>query len=176
MNPFANGAAWLVNQAIIAETPDEEMLALGHMDTKTTLVADKMFKDEIPSQFVNKRGIAHVTDSAATIKLDSYAPNHLTYSYSATKPSLAVFSEIYYKDGWNAYVDGKEAEYFRANYLLRAMPLPAGQHKIEFKFEPKTHEIGCDIMIASGIILVVAIVVLVVFYVRRSKKETTENQ
>ena len=78
----------------------------------------------------------------SSITLDIYKPNYLRYNSQTQFPALAVFSEIYYKDGWNVYIDGEKSDYFRANYVLRAMQVPAGNHTIEFKFEPKVYKIG----------------------------------
>lgn len=170
-NPYANGPAWIVKQAIMAETPDEEMMALGRMDNKQSLVFDKEYKDMVPEEFINKKGVAlaNAVDSAAVISLVSYAPNHLQYSYKSSTKSLAVFSEIYYDKGWNAYVDGKPAEYFRANYLLRAMSLPAGEHKIEFKFEPQSYATGNLLRSIATVLFLLAVGALAVYYYKRKR-------
>ena len=81
----------------------------------------------------------------------------MTYEYSSGKDALAVFSEIYYKPGWNAYVDGEKIAYFRADYLLRAAQLPGGNHKLEFKFEPASYYTGELISLIASIILVLAL-------------------
>ncbi|HCO84916.1 MAG TPA: hypothetical protein DIT95_15495, partial [Arenibacter sp.] len=94
------------------------------------------------------------TDSTASIKLVEYKPNHLTYSSNNTNPGIAVFSEMYYPHGWNAYIDGNLKEHFEVNYVLRALEVPAGNHKIEFKFEPSLIKVGGNITMASSIILV----------------------
>jgi uncharacterized membrane protein YfhO len=94
-------------------------------------------------------------DSADFIKLDSYLPNNLIYTSKANSPQFAVFSEIYYKDGWDAFIDGKPPDYIRANYVLRAMAIPAGTHTVEFKFEPKEYAIGEKMSLASSLILIV---------------------
>ena len=170
-NPYANGPVWIVNQAIMTETPDDEMIALGRMDNKKSLVFDKEYKDLVPAEFINKNGVdlANNSDSTATIALTSYEPNHLQYSYKSAKKSLAVFSEIYYDTGWNAYIDGKPAPYFRANYLLRAMSLPAGEHKVEFMFEPESYERGNLIRNISTVLFLIAVGALAVYYYRRKR-------
>lgn len=96
--------------------------------------------------------------SASTIKLDSYSPNDLVYESKTTKEQLTIFSEIYYDDGWKAFIDGKPTPYFRANYVLRAMVLPAGTHKIEWKFEPREYYTGEKVSLAFNILLILAVV------------------
>ena len=86
--------------------------------------------------------------------MESYHPDHITYSYSAPRDVIAVFSEIYYDKGWNMYIDGKEKPYFRGNYVLRAAQLEAGNHKVEFKFEPTSYYTGEKISLAGSILLV----------------------
>jgi uncharacterized membrane protein YfhO len=93
-------------------------------------------------------------DTTATIKLLKYDVTQLTYQSKTQKEQFAVFSEIYYKDGWNAYIDGKLTDYFRVNYVLRGMKIPAGEHKIEYKFEPKVIHRGGMISLFSYIVLI----------------------
>lgn len=131
LNPYANGNAWLVNKINIAEDANEEMRLVGTIDTKQELVADIRFAQLLPKQ-INK-------DSTAFIRLVSYKPNHLIYDFNAKSDQVAVFSEIYYDKGWNAYINGEKAPYLRANYLLRAMHLNSGNYQIEFKFEPLSY-------------------------------------
>jgi hypothetical protein len=127
-NPFANGPAWFVSSIKMVGTPDDEFKALDNLDSKNVAVVNK-------SKFKLAR-LSHLVDSTATIKIDSYEPNHLVYSSNNAYDGVAVFSEMYYADGWNAYIDGKPTNHFQADYVLRAMRVPAGKHKIEFKLEP----------------------------------------
>ena len=92
-------------------------------------------------------------DSIASIKLKSFKPNYLEYQSSNTNDGFAVFSENYYKDGWNAYIDGELKHHYRVNYLLRGLPIPSGNHKIEFKFEPQVVKTGSKISLASSLLL-----------------------
>ena len=85
--------------------------------------------------------------------MTEYKPNYLRYNSSSAEDGIVIFSEIYYDKGWNAYVDGELSPYFRANYVLRGMQMPKGNHVIEFKFEPNTYKIGETISLASSIIL-----------------------
>ena len=149
VNPYANGNAWLVSQIVTANNADEEMKLTGEINTKTTLVVDKEFANMIPAKLI--------ADSSAKINLVSYEPNHLKYDFNSSTDQMAVFSEIYYDKGWNAYISGKKVPYLRANYLLRAMPLKAGNYQIEFKFEPSSYKIGNTLALSSSIILILLI-------------------
>lgn len=149
VNTNANGNAWFVNKIITAANANEEMKLVGEIDTKTTMVADKEFAALLPAKIS--------PDSAAKIQLASYQPNHLIYEFSSAADQMAVFSEIYYDKGWNAYIDGQKVPYLRANYLLRAMPLKAGNFRIEFKFEPSSYKNGNTLALASSIVLILLI-------------------
>ena len=142
MNNYAYGNAWLVDSVRIADTPDEEM------DLLSTIVVDKALKDSVKSLTFNP--------DDALIQLIKYEPNCLEYSFSSDKQQLAVFSEIFYYTGWKAYIDDKEAPFFRADYLLRAMNLKPGNYKITFRFEPSSYTIGKNIAIISSILLTLA--------------------
>lgn len=145
-NPEANGNAWFVNQIQLVSTADEEMKALDKLDSKkVAVINDKDFE-------VKKTAFAK--DSLASITLDSYQPNDLKYTSINSNDGLAVFSEMYYKNGWNVYVDGNKVEHLRANYVLRALPIPAGKHTIEFKFEPEVVKTGSTITLLSSIVMV----------------------
>lgn len=144
-NPYANGNAWFVKDVLPAENANEEIRLLDSLNTKTTAVVNNEFLSKIPNEKIER-------DSTATIDLFKYQPNHLTYETSTKSPQLAVFSEVYYPEGWNAYVNGKPAEYFRADYVLRAMVIPPGNNRIEFKFEPKVIQTGSTISLVSSIL------------------------
>ncbi|MBO4653952.1 MAG: YfhO family protein [Bacteroidales bacterium] len=132
-NPNAMGNAWFVDSVMLAKTPNEESDALNKINLHNTLVTDVQFKD-----FVKDFRPHH--DSSAAIKLTKYAPDYVEYDYTASQPGTVVFSEIYYPYGWNAYIDGKPVDHFRANYTLRALNVPAGKHHIRFEFRPATVE------------------------------------
>ena len=132
-NPNAFGNAWFVDSVVLANTPNEESDALNTINLHNTLVTDVKFKD-----FVKDFRPNH--DETAQIQLTKYAPDYVEYDYTAAKDGIAVFSEIYYPYGWKAYIDGKPTDHFRANYTLRAMNVPAGQHHIRFEFRPDTVE------------------------------------
>jgi len=147
-NSTAAGNAWIVSSVQFAKDADEEMKAISSFDPKKEAIVDEQYKSLIDLKRVTPGG------PTAMIKLDSYHPDHLVYSYSAPGDVIAVFSEIYYDKGWNMYVDGVQKPYFRADYVLRAAQLEAGNHKVEFKFEPKSYYTGEKISLAGSILLV----------------------
>ena len=128
----ANGAAWFVDRLVAGETPQQEIDLLGTTDLKTTAVVnprDKAFAGEWQAGSTGAD-----TALVRSIALTEYRPNRLKYEYTAPEEAVAVFSEIFYDHGWTAYVDGEEMPYFRADYVLRAMKLPAGKHTVEWRF------------------------------------------
>lgn len=148
-NQFANGAAWFANKIVWADDANAELDAVKTFDSKQTLIIDNRFKNIV--------GTIDLKNDSSTLVMESYLPNHLVYnSYSQSK-EIAVFSEIYYDKGWNAYLNGVKTDYFRANYALRAMVIPKGSHKIEFKFEPETYQKGEKLALIGSILLVLAI-------------------
>lgn len=168
INPYANGNAWLVSKIVPANNADEEMKLLGEINTKRELVADVRFAQGLPQQIS--------TDSTAFIRLKSYQPNHLVYEFSAQKEQVAIFSEIYYDKGWNAYINGEKVPYFRANYLLRAMQLKPGAYEIEFKFEPRSYSIGNAIALTSSILLIISILAYFIWKTRKNKITLQEKE
>jgi membrane protein YfhO len=144
-NPNANGNAWFVSDVKLVNSADEEMKALDKSDTKKTAIINQ--KD-----FPNAAKVASLAkDSLATIQLNVYKPNYLKYTSNNSNKGLAIFSEIYYPKGWIATIDGKEAAILRADYVLRAINVPAGKHTIEFKFEPQVVKTGSMISLFSFI-------------------------
>ncbi len=145
INPLGN--AWFVTEVKMVENANEELDALNGFDPSTTVIVDKRFSDKLTS---------FTKDESSTIKLDmkSYKPNHLTYNLTnINSDQLAVFSEIYYDKGWNAYIDGEKVPYFRSNYVLRSMIIPKGTTKVEFKFNPSSYSTGENVAYASSILL-----------------------
>jgi hypothetical protein len=149
-NPNYNGNAWFVQKVKFVNSPDEEMKALDGLDSKNIALVNKY---EFGSRFKNDLK-EFKKDSTASIKLTSYQPNHLKYTSNNPNPGLAVFSEMYYANGWNATIDGKAASHFRADYALRSMEIPAGKHTIEFKFEPQVVKTGSTIALISFILMI----------------------
>ncbi|TRX10719.1 YfhO family protein [Flavobacterium gawalongense] len=142
-NPNANGNAWFVSEVKLVNSADEEMKALDSLDSKNVVVVNQK-----EFEIKNK---AFAKDSLATITLDSHKPNDLKYTSINSNEGLAVFSEMYYGKGWNAYVDGKKTDHFRVDYVLRGLQIPAGKHTIEFKFEPQVVKTGGTIVLFSSI-------------------------
>ncbi|HEX9981117.1 MAG TPA: YfhO family protein [Flavobacterium sp.] len=151
INPDANGNAWFVEQVKFVNSADEEMKSLDKLDTKKTAVVNR--KDF--GKVLNKA--TFVRDSSSVITLTQYKPNYLKYTSNNSQAGLAVFSEAYYANGWNAYLDGKKQPHFRANYILRAMMVPAGRHTIEFRFEPQVVKTGSNIALISSLIMLLLI-------------------
>ncbi|MBC8047314.1 MAG: YfhO family protein, partial [Fimbriimonadaceae bacterium] len=165
-NPNINGNAWFVDEIKWVNNADEEMAALNDLDSKATAVIDKRFEKDLP-------GFNPDIDSAATIILKSYEPNHVVYDSKTTLPSLAVFSEIYYQPGWKSFIDGKEMPHVRANYILRAMQVPAGDHTIEFKFRPETYYKGESISRISSLAVLLLSVAGIGWLVWQNRKKKT---
>lgn len=165
MNPNHNGNAWFVKDIKWVKDADEEINALSDFRSKETAIIDKRFEQDLA-------GFKPSADSASNIKLTLYQPNKLKYVSDAGSEQLAVFSEIYYDKGWNAYVDGQLVPHFRVDYVLRAMRVPAGHHEIEFRFEPSVIATGERIAYASSFTLYGGLaVVLLLSFLRKNKKE-----
>lgn len=147
INPEANGNAWFVSAVKLVNKPDDVMKALDHIDTKNVAVFNV---HEHEGKFKSAR-LKKDWDTTGTIKVVEYKPNYIKYQSDNGRDGLAVFSEIYYKNGWNAYVDGKLTDHFPVDYVLRAMEIPGGKHTVEFKFEPQIVKTGSTITLASSI-------------------------
>jgi hypothetical protein len=162
-NPFAYGNAWFVSDVKTVTSADEEMKALGNTDLKKTAIVNSK-DDGFKNQQVAK-------DSLSKVTLKTYKPNYLKYVSKNNSQGLAIFSEIYYPKGWNAFIDGKQTQHFRADYTLRAMFIPAGNHTIEFKFEPEVVETGGTISLFSAIGILLLLVGGIYFETRKSDKQ-----
>lgn len=150
-NPDANGNVWFVNTLKKVQNATQEMNALDSLDTKTTAIVDVNMFSELENFTIQK-------DSTANISLEKYAVTSLTYQSTSQKEQFAVFSEIYYDKGWNAYIDGKLVPHYSVNYVLRGMKIPAGNHRIEFKFEPKVIQQGSLISLFSyGLLIFISL-------------------
>lgn len=160
----AAGHAWFVQKVEYVKNADEEMMAISSFDPKNVMVVDQKFKSLID---INKVGY----DGNGFIRLTNYHPDHLTYEYSSGRDALAVFSEMWYDKGWNAYVDGEKIPYFRADYILRAAQLPGGNHKLEFKFEPTSYYTGETISLIASILLLLSLGYAIFMEVKRKGVE-----
>ncbi|WP_439132676.1 YfhO family protein [Polaribacter sp.] len=167
LNPDANGNAWFVDNVRVVNSANKEIKALDSLNTKTTAVLDQSKLSESIDFFIQK-------DSTATIELLNYDVTSLTYQSKTEKEQFAVFSEIYYKDGWNAYIDGELIPHYRVNYVLRGMKVPAGNHNIVFKFEPKVIQTGGYVALSAYTILIL-VAVGWLFYDEKKKRKLKEN-
>lgn len=154
-NPYAYGNAWFVNKVQYVANANEEIEALNDILPTETAVVDARFKEAL------KGATEAYKDSLSTIRLTSYAPNHLTYETENAKDGVAVFSEIYYPDGWQVSIDGQEADLARADYILRTLYVPAGKHTIEMRFDPKSLHVTEGIAYTALALLVIGIIVVV---------------
>lgn len=159
-NPDVNGNAWFVSQIKLVNSADEEMKALDSLDSKNVAVVN--------SKDFEFKKTTFAKDSLATITLENYKPNYLKYVSNNSNEGLAVFSEMYYGKGWNAFIDGKSADHIRVDYVLRALNIPAGKHTIEFKFEPQVVKTGSLITLISSIGMLLLLVGGI--YFERKKK------
>lgn len=160
-NPQANGNAWFVKNIKTVANADSEIVALYHLDTKREAVIQQKNKElaTVGDRYTNE----------GKITLQSYKPNHLVYETESNDKGFAVFSEIYYPKGWNAYVDGTLTPHTAINYVLRGMEIPAGKHKVEFKFEPQVYKTGKSVAMIGSILLL--LVVGAGLFFARKKKE-----
>ena len=167
VNTQANGNAWFVGQVKKVVNSDQEMSELGKIDTKNTLIVNQNEFKEIAGKLKNN----YTPDSTATVKLTNYATNVLTYASNSKTEMPVVFSEIYYPEGWNCYIDGNKVEPFRANYVLRALLVPAGKHKIEWKFEPETYAKGNTYALIGSLGLLIALFSILGMNIKEKLKE-----
>ena len=141
-NSSRYGPAWLVKEVEVVANADEEMKLLSTIDLSNKALVDQRF------------GLSSTSYSATgSILLSSYEPNHLVYDVNVDEVSFAVFSEIFYDKGWNAYINGELKEHYRVNYVLRGMNLPKGEYQVEFKFEPQSVAIGSSISLVSSCLI-----------------------
>jgi len=160
-NPYTYGAAWFVDKVTYVSNANEELDALSHINLRHEAVADGKFKAQLKT--------ANVQDSVSLVKITSYSSNRLTYDVNSSKGGVIVFSEIYYP-GWTATVDGTEVELGRVNYVLRALNVAPGKHKVELTFMPKSVDITETIAYIAYALLLIAIAVVVYVEVKKRKK------
>ncbi|MDO4461443.1 MAG: YfhO family protein [Bacteroidia bacterium] len=160
LNPHALGAAWFVSEVSKADSPDEAIDALGEIDLAKVAVIEH----------TDIKSLETSADSTATISRSSYRPNEITYSTSSSTPQVAVFSEIYYPAGWKAFIDDKEVEILQADYILRALQVPAGTHEIKFTFYPQSYTAGKLVSIIASVIAVLLLFGGILYNFIKSKK------
>lgn len=164
-NPDALGNAWFVDQYQLVDDANAEILALNEFGPADTAIIDKRFASMVQGKNLER-------DSSSVITMEHqkpYNPDYVVYKTKTSKEQLAVFSEVYYEPDWRAYIDGKPADYFRANYILRAMVIPAGEHKIEFKNEAPTLHKWDKITLVISILMLAAMAGGLVVHYRREK-------
>lgn len=164
LNPYAYGNAWFVERVAYVANANEEIEAVGKSDLLTTAVVDNRFKTEL------KEATTAHKDSLSTIRLTSYEPNRLVYEVNTPQDGLVIFSEIYYP-GWQATIDGEPAPIARANYILRAMQVPAGQHTIEMRFDPKSLHVTESIAYGALALLLIGVIALLWIYCKRGRSQ-----
>ena len=165
-NPFAMGSAWFVEDLIKVRNADQEIQELGEINIRTEAVVDERFADEIS-------GFTYQDAADARIAVETHLPDYIKYMYESPVPQATIFSEMYYAEGWNAYLDGNKIDYFRVNYLLRGMIIPEGDHTIEFKFEPQSYATA---NVISTTFSVVVLLLLVLGFWKEQKKGKDESE
>ena len=145
-NAYAHGPCWLVKNVRIVEGPVEEIEAIGTAHLRDTAIVQKTFTNVV---------VQPQWDSAAVLKLSKFDNDTMDYSFSSSKPQFAVFSEVYYPYGWNAYIDGKKVDYCKTDYVLRGLSIPPGQHAVRFIFEPSSYKKGVRIAYVSSFLILV---------------------
>ena len=162
MNPSALGNCWFVKDYKIVSGPDEEIAELNNINPAVTALVDQKFE-------INHVGTN--IDSTGIISLTSYHPMKLEYTSKSKSEQLAVFSDIYYQPGWESYIDGKKVDHFRVNYILRGLIIPAGDHSIQFEFEPRSYMVGEMIGLSASmaIILIIFLNIFIISFRKENK-------
>lgn len=150
-NPFSLGSAWFVQNLKTVANADEEIMELGRIDTQTEAVVDARFSDQVS-------GFSYQESADAAIAVQEHLPNFIKYIYDSPVPQAVVFSEIYYNNGWVAFLDGAPVDYFRVDYLLRGLVVPAGSHSIEFKFEPQSFALANTVTTAASVLVLLLLI------------------
>lgn len=148
VNQNALGNAWFVETPVFVDNANGELAAVNKINPSTEAAIDKTFSDLVTKS-------SYPGSEGDKIELISYKPNELIYKSTTKQERLTVFSDIYYPAGWESYIDDKENKYFRADYVLRAMVIPAGEHEIRFVFKPSSYRIGNRISSASSVLLII---------------------
>lgn len=160
--PTANGAAWTVRSVVRAASPEEEITLTGEVDTKHEAVMSDEFLPE------------NYNFSDGTVTLEEYRPNYLRYTTRSDGNALAVFSEIYTREGWRAYIDGEEVRPLRADYILRALELPAGSHTVEWRYRAPHWNAVEAVTLIFSIAVLAAFIITVIIVIRNERRQTTE--
>jgi hypothetical protein len=162
-NNNALGNAWFADTVIFAENANSELSLLKEINPAKQAVIDIRFKDQVPN-------IRFPGNEGDKIELTSYRPDELVYNYKSVNEHLVIFSEIYYKDGWKAYIDNAERGYFRTDWILRGLVVPGGNHEIKFIFKPASYYVGNKISLASSFIFLLLAAGYIAVMLRNKKK------
>ena len=166
-NDSAMGACWFVKEVKFVNGPVEEMKALDNFNPAKTAFVDNSFKSVVSP--------VAASDSSAKLTLTSYDNDDIKYAAASKSNQFAVFSEVYYPAGWNAYIDGKKADYCKTNYVLRGLSVPAGNHVIEFKFEPTSYYTGQTLVYIANALLWLSILASLFFWWKQQQQKTIEK-
>lgn len=161
LNPHALGAAWFVNEVSAAATPDEAISAIGTTDLRNIAIIEGF----------DTKALSTSSDSTATISQVFYAPNEIVYNSDSSTPQVAVFSEIYYPAGWEATIDGEKAEILHADYILRALQVPAGKHEIRFTFYPRSYTVGKTLSMVGSVLAILLLIGGIFYNYKKTKKQ-----
>ncbi|MBS3737538.1 MAG: YfhO family protein [Psychroflexus sp.] len=167
-NPDANGNAWFVDSLKVVKDDNAAILALNDIDTKTTAIIKQKFTSEIEQQQLQ-------IESLATIELIDYKMNHLVYESQNQNKGFAVFSEMYYPKGWQAFIDGEPVNHIQVDYTLRGLSIPKGKHQIEFKFEPQVIKTGSRLSLAGHILFILVLAFGVFKFSKRSSTQVKDD-
>ena len=151
-NYEAYGNAWMVSDIKWVATPNEEIDAIADTDVRNVAIVNDEFKDML--------GTFNATPAEGTIQLVEYRPNQLRYNFDSSKDELVVFSEIWTKKGWRMWIDGVDSQLFRADYILRAAVVPAGQHEIVMRYEPSIWKVGNTIQLIASLLILIGLVIV----------------
>lgn len=168
-NTDANGNAWFVSDVERVENANEEIKKLDSLNTKISAVLSDNSIDLSDVNEIAKLKARYQVDSIASITLDEFKPNFLKYNSNNENDGFAVFSEIYYGQGWQVYIDGNTVPHVRVNYVLRGLSIPSGNHVIEFKFEPKVVQTGSTIALASSVLMVLLVIGGFVYIIKKKE-------
>jgi hypothetical protein len=161
LNALGNG--WFVETPAFVEDANEELSSINRIDPSKVAVIDKLFKDQVKNS-------SYPVSEGDTLELKSYKANELIYYSRSKGENLAVFSEIYYPAGWKSFIDGKESNYFRTDYVLRGMIIPAGEHEIKFRFEPSSYFTGNRISIISSLLFILMTAGYIIMQIKTKSK------
>lgn len=163
-NPYRYGNAWFPNQIQWVVNADEEILALPKTDLQHVAIVDQRYRDRV-------QGERFEPDSTASIVNTLCKPDHLQYQYNSSRDQLVVFSEVFYdKGGWDVTLDGQPVSHFRADYILRAMTIPAGKHEIDFHYTPHARVLGCKVSNIASVVCIMVILLGLALGMKRQQR------